>query len=97
MGPKLKLKIESQGVRLLFGIEKERVGSPPRFDEQFASRLELKRKGLVLHLDLSSKKPALLNSMYLLVRKNRLLLSLYFPNFSSAFSQQLAKQSNSIE
>ena len=61
MGPKLKLKIESQGVHLRLGIDKEKVGSPPRLAQQFVSILELIRKGLVLRLDLTSKKPALLN------------------------------------
>ena len=43
MGPKLKLIIESEEVRLLYS-EKERVGSPPRLAEQFVSRLaSLKR------------------------------------------------------
>jgi hypothetical protein len=61
MGPKLKLKIQSQGVHLHLGIDKEKVGSPPRLAQQFVSILELIRKGLVLRLDLTSKKPALLN------------------------------------
>jgi hypothetical protein len=91
MGPKLKLIIESEEVRLLYS-EKERVGSPPRLAEQFVSRLEsLKRKGLFLHLDLSSKKPALLKSVQLRLRGYPHCHYLTLTQFSSAFSQQLVK------
>jgi hypothetical protein len=45
MGPKLKRKMKRQGVLLLFGVEKERAGSLPRFVEKFTSRLEINGKG----------------------------------------------------
>jgi hypothetical protein len=90
MGPKLKLKIESQGVRLHLGIDKEKVGSPPRLAQQFVSTLESIRKWLVLRLDLSSKKPALLNQ-YLFPSRGSLHYGNYSYPFTSAFSQQLAK------
>ncbi len=85
MGPKLKFIIESEEVRLLYS-EKERVGSPPRLAEQFVSRLEsLKRKGLFLHLDLSSKKPALLKSVQLRLRGYPHRHYLNLPNFLVRF------------
>jgi hypothetical protein len=45
MGPKLKRKMKRQGVLLLFGVEKERAGSLPRFVEKFTSRLKINGKG----------------------------------------------------
>jgi hypothetical protein len=81
MGPKLKLKIASQGVHLPFGVEKKRAGSPPRLVEQFTSQFESKRKGLVLRLDLSSKKPALLNTIHLHVRRGWALSLKTYPFF----------------
>jgi hypothetical protein len=45
MGPKLKRKIIHRGVRIPFGVEKERAGSSPRFFEKFTSRLKINGKG----------------------------------------------------
>src|SRR5258708_11724252 len=97
MGAKLKLIVE--GVEfVLLQSEGVRVGSPPRLAEQFVSRLEsLKRKGLFLHLDLSSKKPALLKSVQLRLRGYPHRHYLNLPNFLVRFLSSQSSQSNSIE
>jgi hypothetical protein len=90
MGPKLKHKIENQGVLLLLGLEEERAGTLPRFVGQFTSRLKFKGKGWFF-TSFVEQETSPFKSTYLRVSGNCASSLLYLPNFSSASFQQLAK------
>lgn len=76
MGPKLKLKIRSQGVHLRLGKKKERAGTLPRVVEKFTSRLECQEKGWY-STSFVELETSPFRSKYLRVRENLASSSLY--------------------
>ncbi len=90
MGPELKRKIKRQGVRLLFGIVKERAGYQPRFVEKFTSRLEINGKGWFSASNVEQETSPFDQCVFAFKRTMHSRL-FYLLIFSSVLSQQLAK------
>src|SRR5689334_5993581 len=74
MGP--KLRIARGGIHLLSRLKNERADSLPRRRSRAVHLpFSMYRKGWVLQLDVSSKKPALLKSIDLFVRNICIILN----------------------